>query len=410
MARPVRLFISYAREDEAFLKELDKTLTPLKREGLVQPWHDRCLIAGEESKERTITELQQADLIVLLVSRDFIHSSDCFEVEMRHAIEKHKVGSAQVVPIILKACEWQHSALGALQPLPKSSKPIKSWRDKDKAWLDVCQGLRVAIDAFSLKVSTESASPNQLVALGPNVIVPGTVEGTHGSRWSIRLEEPFTMGSLLELTRFGREFISMDVLDRYLPIESYGEGYTLAEPPHWKKSGNTILMDVVTEPMTTRTKIQDLNQDVAMKRNDNGKYSFLVRDCDVVRVGGEERVGQLLRKAFTYVLGSWKANRRLGSRVAEFYGKFGLCPVFEHLISLELIRMAFAPEEIAMTFINRVCSVTNVKPERFENWLEADVALELNGLSDVWKEKVNFVVVRRTNQSLSPSPTRLPGS
>src|SRR5262249_34963914 len=120
---PAQLFYSYAQKDVSLRDELDKHLSLLQRQGLLAPWHDREIQAGSEWKQEIDEHLNTASLILLLISPDFLASDYCYDIEMQRAMERHRQGSARVIPIILRPCDWQHSSLKALPCLPCDSKP-----------------------------------------------------------------------------------------------------------------------------------------------------------------------------------------------------------------------------------------------------------------------------------------------
>lgn len=142
MTRGVDAFISYAHSDENLRQELEKHLALLRREGLIHLWHDREIEPGQSWASEIDRHLEGARLILLLVSSDFIASEYCFAKELMHAIERHRQGTATVVPVILRSCDWQSAPFGALQALPRDGKAITSWSDRDAAFTDVAQGLR----------------------------------------------------------------------------------------------------------------------------------------------------------------------------------------------------------------------------------------------------------------------------
>jgi tetratricopeptide (TPR) repeat protein len=140
--RPLKLFISYAHEDETLLKELVKHLSQLQRDGLIENWHDREITAGAEWAGKIDEHLEAADIVLLLVSADFLSSRYCYDVEMKRALERHDSGKARVIPIILRPADWETSPFAKLQALPKNGKPVVEWRRRDRAFLDVAKGLR----------------------------------------------------------------------------------------------------------------------------------------------------------------------------------------------------------------------------------------------------------------------------
>ncbi len=154
---PISVFISYARKDEALMQELDRHLAPLKRKQWISSWHDGCIMPGEEWEPQIKANLEQAQIILLLISVDFICSDYCYEVELAKAIERHCSGKAQVIPVILRDCDWhgtpvgEELLLGDLQALPKDAKPISRWESRDDAFADTARGIRKAIQDTQLK-------------------------------------------------------------------------------------------------------------------------------------------------------------------------------------------------------------------------------------------------------------------
>jgi hypothetical protein len=135
-------FVSYSHKDERYRQRLDISLVQLRRNNLISIWHDKRILPGQDWGQEIDTNLENADLILLLVSPDFLASEYAYSREMLRAVERHQSGSAIVVPIILRPSDWQDSPLGALQALPNSGRPVSSWPNRDQAWLDVAQGLR----------------------------------------------------------------------------------------------------------------------------------------------------------------------------------------------------------------------------------------------------------------------------
>ena len=104
-----KLFISYSHSDEDLRAQLEKQLTTLKRQNVIEVWHDRKIGAGEEFAFEIDKHIESDDIILLLVSPDFISSEYCYAREMTRAMERHQSGVAIVIPVILRACEWQES-------------------------------------------------------------------------------------------------------------------------------------------------------------------------------------------------------------------------------------------------------------------------------------------------------------
>jgi internalin A len=146
IARPVRVFISYSHKDERYREQLEIHLKLLKRNGLIEIWHDRKINPSEEWRDKIDENLERADIILLLISADFIASDYCYDVEMKRALERHDSSDARVIPVIVRKVKWTTSPLGKLQGLPKEGKPVKTWKDRDAAWSNVSEGIEQVVE------------------------------------------------------------------------------------------------------------------------------------------------------------------------------------------------------------------------------------------------------------------------
>lgn len=137
----VKIFVSYAHEDQAFRNVLGTHLASLVRIGLVTPWYDAHIRAGIEWAEEISRHLNTADIILLLISPAFMASDFCYHVEMTQALERHHSGDARVIPIIVRPTYWELTPIGKLQALPRGGKAINAWRNRDQAYRYVVQDL-----------------------------------------------------------------------------------------------------------------------------------------------------------------------------------------------------------------------------------------------------------------------------
>src|SRR6185503_16598921 len=96
-----KVFFSYSHDDEQYRDQLEKHLALLKREGLVESWHDRRIRAGSPLAQEIDQQLERADVVLLLVSASFLASDYCYSIEMQRAMERHAAGEATVIPVIV---------------------------------------------------------------------------------------------------------------------------------------------------------------------------------------------------------------------------------------------------------------------------------------------------------------------
>lgn len=144
--KPVKVFYSYSHEDEALRKELEKQLAILKRENVISSWHDSEIEAGSDWDEEIRAQLDSADIILLLISADFLASDYAYEIEAREAMRRHEAGKARVIPIILRAADWTSAPFGKLQALPRGARPVTSWLNRDEAFADIAKGIRAVVE------------------------------------------------------------------------------------------------------------------------------------------------------------------------------------------------------------------------------------------------------------------------
>jgi formylglycine-generating enzyme required for sulfatase activity len=141
----VRVFISYSHKDEDLRDRLDTHLSNLRWDGVISSWYDRQLTAGTEWDEKIKAELEAADIILLLISPDFIASKYCRDVEIPLSLQRHAAKQAFVVPIILRPFDWFTAPFAKLQAFPKDAKPVTTWPNQDEAFLSIAQGIRTAV-------------------------------------------------------------------------------------------------------------------------------------------------------------------------------------------------------------------------------------------------------------------------
>lgn len=149
MNASITLFVSYAHNDEKHRELLDKHLVPLQRRKIIDAWHDRKIEAGQQWADEIDENLNKADIILLLISPNFLSSPYCSNIELNKAMERHKARESRVIPIILEPCAWRYYDFGQLQAFPKDGKAIALWTNENEAFLDVAEGIRqVAEDLF----------------------------------------------------------------------------------------------------------------------------------------------------------------------------------------------------------------------------------------------------------------------
>jgi len=149
----IKIFYSYSRKDLDMRNTLEKHLATLRKAGKISTWHDLQLEAGTEWEPEILGKLDTADIILLLISSDFIDSEYCYGTELKRAIERHREGTARVIPIILRSCDWNHSDVpfSKLNVLPTHAEAIASSLNQDDAFTKVAQKIRETVEQLTAK-------------------------------------------------------------------------------------------------------------------------------------------------------------------------------------------------------------------------------------------------------------------
>ena len=168
---PAEVFVAYAHADEHHRQELEKHLALAKRLGLIADvWHDRKIMAGTHWEGDIDQHLNSADLILLLISADFMASDYCYEKEMKRALQREAAGEAIVIPVMVRPCDWKGAQFDHLQGLPTDFKAIVLWDPIDLGYTNVAQGIRDAVErhqqgliAHPVPIAPTGAAPEPLV-------------------------------------------------------------------------------------------------------------------------------------------------------------------------------------------------------------------------------------------------------
>ncbi|MBB6342043.1 hypothetical protein HNP49_002211 [Pseudomonas fluvialis] len=159
MSQPLKAFISYSHADEHHKNRLLQFLSILKRDGTLESWHDRLLVAGDKLDEEIEENLNSADLVVLLVSQDFISSYYCYEVELKKALSQVDRKESRIISIIVDHCTWRDTPLSDFVLMPRDAKPVTEYENSNKAWLEISEEIRRVCSVVKKK---EIAHPEEV--------------------------------------------------------------------------------------------------------------------------------------------------------------------------------------------------------------------------------------------------------
>lgn len=221
----LKLIISYSHLDEEFINKFRMHIDPFKSNGLIEDWYDRKIIAGQVFQDNIDNNLENADIICLFISANFL-SSDACKKEKSDAIELRKRKGVEVIPIILSPCGWRDDQqLSPLLALPTDGKAITKFTNHDNAWNEVYKGLKDVIESVNrikqLRITDEFLHFLQDTELLANA---------HSQKADVVLEDLFVYPDLEkfdDLFEYEKKITSESLIDQfshYPKILIAGEG------------------------------------------------------------------------------------------------------------------------------------------------------------------------------------------
>ena len=194
-----KVFFSYSHDDEIYRDQLEKHLSLLKRQNLIEAWHDRRILAGSILNNSISDELETANIILLLVSASFIASDYCYSKEMTRALERHERGDAVVIPVILRPCDWHQAPFGNLMATPRDGLAITKWTNYDEAYTDIATEIRRVVELHAHKTNIAPVTPSFRALT--------TVSVKHARSSNLRLKKEFTEQDRDRFVTDGFEYI-----------------------------------------------------------------------------------------------------------------------------------------------------------------------------------------------------------
>lgn len=202
-----KVVFSYSHVDEELRNELEKHLSPLKRMSQIETWHDRRINPGDVFDTQISQNFAEADIVLLLVSPDFIASNYCYDIEMKNSLERHERGEAIVIPVILRTCVWEKLPFGKLLAATPDGKPILKYTHIDDGFVEVVNAVSKALDKINLSSTATTQMP--FIAKGENVN-PSVNSFSHQRPRSsnLAIKKEFTDRDKDAATRAGFDYVS----------------------------------------------------------------------------------------------------------------------------------------------------------------------------------------------------------
>ncbi len=240
MSSKLNIFVSYAEEDEAFKKALDRHTAPLRRNAnKVAKWESSAQKVSVDINN-AITQLQNAHIIIILASSNYLGNDDLWNGELQQAIQRHQKGTARIIPIDLKNYNKSDVPFGTIQGLPR--KGVVDSPANDEAWaaivkeiIDVVDELiteDIGVDSAITAANTEKNTPtnitrNETVVTGDgNIVIQGSNNNTfninnNGQNQQVKDNKPPQLQQAITFVirqEFSQAFDLLDTLALQKPL------------------------------------------------------------------------------------------------------------------------------------------------------------------------------------------------
>lgn len=248
---------------------------------------------------------------------------------------------------------------------------------------------------------------DDLIALGPDIIVVGSLSSGSDSVWEFRFTE-FLDGDLGALVSYCDAFETQPASDRYILVNELADGRSLSAPPTWRRGERGLVVTCSTSPRWPRIRAQDLGSDFKL-----GPDHDLLPTMETV--SGVDAFPQKVMTCLSMGKGEWFMDRGTGSRLSEYHLLFSGSPWLDRLIRLEVIRLASIPrvdsvtkkEYLPLHCVEKVGSFSFLEDPTINDWNKVAIDLEVNGLGRWTRELEVYLPSARTEEEDPFSPNRI---
>lgn len=142
---PKKMFVSYSSKDGDFVTRFFVHLKSLQDSRKISPWYDRMITPGTKWDDVIQDELSNADMIVFLLSPDFLATDYIMNVELPQSIKLVDEKGARLMFIQLKPCLWkEHEIITRFQQTSDSRLVEKriieiGSPDNDTEWVNIVE-------------------------------------------------------------------------------------------------------------------------------------------------------------------------------------------------------------------------------------------------------------------------------
>jgi len=164
MAAPT-VFISYSQKDKKWRERLEKQLSVVVRQELIDVWHDGRIRVKEDWFPQVQQALNAARVAILLVSPDFLNSDFILQREVPILLERRQNEGMIIIPLLLIPCVWTKVPwLSRMTFRPDPNQPLSGFTVHQR---NACLA-RIVEEVCSLLESPTPKGPEPAVGAKPS--------------------------------------------------------------------------------------------------------------------------------------------------------------------------------------------------------------------------------------------------
>jgi hypothetical protein len=179
---------------------------------------------------------------------------------------------------------------------------------------------------------------SNLVALGPETVCIGDIDRVEGARWRIGIDH-FVVGDFSTLVRFSGRLATAPAYDRYVLVNSLGEGREIDGGLAVHRDGGRVMVECTVAPSFPRTHAAGLPKDYSL----SAKHDLTVENGSIATVSGLAALPQKLLTCLSMQRGESPFHPEFGSRLADYWANFIGSPWLDQLLKLDVVRLASIP-------------------------------------------------------------------
>jgi hypothetical protein len=223
-----------------------------------------------------------------------------------------------------------------------------------------------------------------LIALGPDIVCTGEQLELGQSKWVLKLSH-FVVGSFDGLASFIDSFDRIPSSDRFVCLNSLGDGRLLSAAPVVRREGGALYVDCSVAPNYPRVSAQELGSRMAISEETGDTY---LENGNIARVAGVKSFPQMVKSVLSIQRGEFFMDPQYGVRFAEYLEAFRGTPWLDELLKLDVVRQASIPyqgaanqrEHTPLNCVERVVRLKIGEEDATERRLSLELELEVKGM------------------------------